>query len=226
MRKLVPVAAAIATSVSVVALPAAMAYAAAPVHVLTINKVRGPAVKVGAILKSGLAKGTSAIFTLPTLLGPAKLTCKSAAISAKVKTNPAKPGTATESITAASTAKCTLTGISGVTFKSIKSLNLPYKVTVSDAAGLPVKVSGQSTTKPILFSVKVAFNGSNFTCNYKAASITGNASNTGNKIAFSKQKFVKAAGSNSACKGPVKFSATYGPVKDTSVMLSPKVFVN
>src|SRR5215472_4130414 len=81
MRKLVPVAAAIATSVSVVALPAALAYAAAPVHVLTINKVGGPAVKVGAVLKSGLAKGKTAVFSL----GSEKLTCKSANFSAPVK---------------------------------------------------------------------------------------------------------------------------------------------
>jgi hypothetical protein len=226
MRKLVPVAAAIATSVSVVALPAALAYAAAPVHVLTINKVGGPAVKVGAVVKSGLAKGASAVFSLPTPLGTAKLTCKSAAFSAKVKTNPAKPGAATESITAASTAKCTLTGISGVAFKSIKSLNLPYKVTVSDATGLPVKISGQSTTKPVEFTVVVAAGTTNVKCNYKATSISGTASNTGNKITFSKQKFVLAAGSNSLCKGPVHFSATFGPVKDSSVTNSPAVFVN
>lgn len=211
--------AAIAASAAVVALPATSAYAAG--HVLTINKVGGAAVKVGAVLKSGLAKGTSAVFAL----GPEKLTCTSAVVKATVKTNPVKPGTATESLTAASISKCTVSGVSGVTFKNIKVKNLPYKVSVSDATGFPVKVSGQSKTKPMLVTVNVSLSGMPFSCSYKAASISGHASNTGNKIAFSKQKLTKAGGS-SLCPGTANFSATFGPVRDTSVTGSPKVFVN
>src|SRR5215470_3539567 len=100
--------AAVAASAAVVALPATSAYAAG--HVLTINKTGGTAVKVGAVLKSGLASGTSAVFSL----GMEKLTCTAAAISATVKTNPVKPGTATESLTAATISKCKVSGISGV----------------------------------------------------------------------------------------------------------------
>jgi uncharacterized Zn-binding protein involved in type VI secretion len=223
MRKLVSLAAAIATSASVIAMPAALAYAAAPVHVLTINKVRGPAVKVGAVLKSGLKKNTKAVFSLGS--GTIKLSCKSAHFSAKVKTNPVKPGKATESITALSTAKCTFSGITA-TLKSLKSVNLPYKASVSDATGFPVTITGSSSTKPVKFSVKVAVGSSTITCNYKASSVKGHASNTGNKISFSKQKFSKAAGSNALCVAPAFFSATFGPVRDTSVTNSPKVFVN
>jgi len=225
MRKFIPVAAAIATAGSVVALPVALAYAASPVHVLTIKKVGGPAVRANAVLKSGLAKGTSAVFSLPTVIGTVKLTCKSAAWSSTVRRNPVKRGTATESLTAIQVSKCTLS-TSAATLKSIKAADLPYKVSVSDASGFPVTVSGTSKTMPLKFTVVVTAGMTNVKCNYKAASISGNASNTGSKITFSKQKFVKAAGSNSLCKGPVHFSATFGPVKDTSVTNSPHVFVN
>jgi hypothetical protein len=209
--------AAVAASAAVVALPATSAYAAG--HVLTINKTGGTAVKVGAVLKSGLASGTSAVFSL----GSEKLTCTSAAVSATVMTNPVKPGTATESLTAATISKCKVSGFPGVTFKSIKVKNLPYKVSVSDAAGDPVKVSGQSKTKPMLVTVTVTLNGNSFSCSYKAASISGHASNTGNTLAFSKQKLTKSSG---PCPATANFSATFGPVTDSSVTGSPKVFVN
>jgi len=223
MRKFVPLAVAVA-SAAVVALPMVSADAAAT-HVLTIRKVGGPAVRPDAVLKTHLVKGTNAVFKLGTA-GTVKLTCKSARLSATVRSNPVKPGKATESLTAVTVAKCTLSGITGVTFKSIKAKNLPYKVTVSDANGFPVTVSGQTVTKPIKFTVRVAAGGNTIACSYKAASVTGHASNVGSTIAFSKQKFTKAAGSNSACVGPAFFSATFGPVRDTSVTNSPKVFVN
>ena len=223
MRKFVPLAAALA-SAAVVALPMVSADAAVT-RVLTIRKVGGPAVRPDAVLKTHLVKGTNAVFKLGTA-GTVKLTCKSARLSATVRSNPVKPGKATESLTAVTVAKCTLSGITGVTFKSIKAKNLPYKVTVSDAKGFPVTVSGQTITKPIKFTVRVAVGTSTIACSYKAASVTGAASNTGSRIAFSKQKFTKAAGSNSACTGPAFFSAKFGPVRDTSVTNSPKVFVN
>jgi len=209
--------AAVAASAAVLALPATSADAAG--HVLTISKTGGTAVKVGAVLKSGLASGTKAVFAF----GTQKLTCKSATISATVKTNPVKPGTATESLTAATVSKCTV-NVANITFKSFKVKNLPYKVSVSDAAGFPVKISGQSKKKPILVTVNVSLNGTPFSCSYKAASISGHASNTGNTVAFSKQKLTKSSGAN--CPASANFSATFGPVTDSSVTGSPKVFVN
>jgi hypothetical protein len=209
--------AAVAASAAVLALPATSAYAAG--HVLTINKTGGTAVKVGAVLKSGLAKGTKAVFAL----GSEKLTCSSATVTATVKANPTKPGTATESLTAATISKCTV-NVAGVTFKSIKVKHLPYKVSVSDATGFPVKISEQSKSKPILVTVNVSLSGQAFSCSYKAASISGHASNTGNTVAFSKQKLTKSSGA--LCPGSANFSATFGPVTDSSVTGSPKVFVN
>jgi hypothetical protein len=215
--------AAAAASAAIVVLPAISAQAAVP-RVLTTGKVGGPAVRSGDVLKAHLVTGSSAVFSLGNA-GTVKLTCTSANFSATVRSNPAKPGTATESLTALNVAKCTVSGIQGVTFKSLKFKNLPYKVTVSDAKGFPVKVSEQSLTTPLKFTATVSLNGNAFSCSYKAASAAGQASNTGNTVAFSKQKFTKAGG-NAACLGPAHLSAKFGPVRDTSVMNSPKVFVN
>ena len=203
----------------IAALPLTSAAAATP-HVLTISKLGGTAVKVGAVLKAGLVTRTKATFV--SSLGT--LSCATSAFSAKVVTNPAKPGAATESLTAQTFSKCTIT-ISGVTIKSLTVKNLPYKATVSDAAGDPVTIAEQSTTKPLEASITVSFSGSTFTCSIKAKSIKGSASNTGNKVTFSKQKFVKAGGP-SLCPPSATFSASYGPVVDSSVSGSPKVFVN
>jgi hypothetical protein len=220
MRKLVPVAAAIAVSASVVALPAALAYAATPVHVLTIKKVGGRAVRPNAVLRSGLAKGKSAVFSL----GTEKLTCKSSHFRSTVRANPVKPGKAIESLTAQSFAKCTV-NITGVVVKSIKVLNLPFRVTVSDATGFPVTVRGRSKTLPIKVAVKVALGTTKVACTYEAGSVKGSASNIGSKVRFSKQKFTKTAG-GMLCPASANFSATYGPVRDISVTNSPRVFVN
>ena len=218
VRKYLYLAACVAASAAVVALPATSAFAAG--HVLTIKKTGGTAVKRGDVLKASLVTGTSAVFSL----GTQKLTCKAAKFSAKVKSNPVKPGTATESLTAQSFSKCK-TNVMGITVKSIKVKNLPYNVTVSDGSGFPVKVSGQSKTKPILLTVTVTFSGSPITCSYKAASVKGAASNKGNKISFSKQKFTKSAG-GTLCPASANFAAAFGPVVDSSVTGSPKVFVN
>lgn len=221
MRKYLYLAAA-AASAAIVALPAISADAAVA-RVLTTGKLGGPAVRSGDVLKAHLVSGSSAVFSLGT--GTVKLTCTSASFSATVRSNPAKPGTATESLTALNVAKCTVSGIKGVTFKSLKFKNLPYKVKVSDAKGFPVTVSEVSTTMPLKFTATVSLNGKTFSCSYKAASVAGQASNTGNTVAFSKQKFTKAGG-NAACLGPAHLSAKFGPVRDTSVKNSPKVFVN
>ncbi len=207
----------------VAALPAAAA-AATPAHVLTTGKVGGPAVKTNAVLKASLANRTSAVFA--TSLG--KLTCTKSTFTAKVVSNPAKgaakPATATESVTAQTFASCTIS-VKGVTIKSQSVSNLPYNATVSDAKGNPVKISGRSKAKPLLLSITVKFGTSTFSCSVKAASISGSWTNKGNATVFVKQKFTKASG-GVLCPASGTFSATYGPVRDTSVKGSPAVFVN
>ena len=189
--------------------------------VLTISKAGGTAVKTGAVLTTSLAKGSSAVFSL----GPITLTCKSASFTAKVTKNPAAKGTATESVTSQTTSNCKVTGVGGITVKSIKATNLPYDASVSDSTGNPVTVSGTSKTKPVETSVAGSVAGSSFSCVYQATTLKGSASNKGNSITFTKQKFTFASGSDT-CPKSANFSAAFGPVKDTSVHGSPAVFVS
>jgi hypothetical protein len=218
MRKSLFLAAAAAASSAILMLPATSAFAAG--HVLTINKTGGTAVKVGAILKSGLATGKTATFSL----GTQKLTCKVATFAAKVTANPTKPGTATASLTSQTFSKCT-TNVTGVTVNSIKASNLPYKVSVSDASGHPVTIKGSSSTKPVKLTVSASLGSTTVKCSYTAKAVKGAQSNTGNTVTFSKQKFTKVSGSQ-FCPASANFSAVFGPVRDTSVTGSPKVFVN
>lgn len=218
MRKSLFLAAAAAASSAVLMLPATSAFAAG--HVLTTGKTGGPAVAVGAVLKSGLLTGKTATFSL----GTEKLTCKVATFAAKVTANPSKPGTATESLTAQKFSKCTVNQ-SGITVNSITANNLPYKVSVSDATGDPVTIKGSSSTKPVKLTVVASGGGITVKCSYTATTVKGAASNTGNTVTFSKQKFTKVSGNN-LCPASANFSAVFGPVKDTSVTGSPKVFVN
>ena len=218
---------AVAAAALVAALPAA-ASAATPVHVLTTGKVGGPAVAPKAVLKASLVKKTSVVFA--TNLG--KLTCTKSTFTAKVVTNPVKgtatkPATATESITAETFAGCTIkvTGFT-VIIKSITVAHLPYNATVSDAKGLPVKISGRSKALPLLLTVVVQVGtGKPFSCGVKAASIVGVASNKGSTTTFVKQTFKKASG-GTLCPASGTFSASYGPVQDTSVKGNPAIFVN
>ena len=199
---------------------------AATAHVLTIGRTGGTAVSKGAVLKSGLASKTKATFTI----GTRTVKCTSAALTAKVTNNPAvsATATATASVTALTLAKCSSSSVKSIT---VAASSLPYNATVSAAKGNPVKVSGTSKSKPLSLTATVVVTGiPKFTCTYTAASISGKASNTGNVISFSKQKYTFSKGSNKTlCISVGKtasFTATYGPVTDTSVKGSPKVFVN
>ena len=220
MRKYLIVAMA-AASMAVLAAPVAAGASEATAHsVLTISKAGGTAVKVGAVLKASLAKGTSAVFKTSLF----SLTCKSASFSAKVTKNPKAKGTATESLTTQAFSKCTVS-LSGVTVKSIKVSNLPYNVSVRDSKGDPVAVTGTKKTKPVSTTVTVSFDGSSFACSYKIATLKGAASNKTNSITFTKQSFSKTAGS-SLCPSTASFTSAFGPVTDSSVKGNPKVFLN
>jgi hypothetical protein len=210
-----------AASVAILAAPvAAGASTASGSSVLTIGKAGGTAVKTKAVLKASLAKGTSAVFKTSLF----NLTCKTASFSATVTKNPKAKGTATESLTTQSLGKCTVS-LSGVTVKSVKATNLPYNVSVKDSKGDPVAVTGTKKTKPVSTTVTVSFDGSSFACSYKIATLKGAAANKTNSITFTKQNFSKTAGS-SLCPSTATFDATFGPVTDSSVKGSPKVFLN
>lgn len=225
MRKYLYLAVAAASAAVLAAPTVAYAAPAATHHVLTIKKVGGTAVKSNAVLKASLVKGTKAVFSLTGGIS-AKIKCSSATFTAKVVKNPTAPGKATESITAETVGKCVIT-LPGATVKTTKALHLPYNSTVSDHKGDPVTVAGRSKKLPLELSATAAEGTSSIKCAYMAASIVGAASNKGNTITITKQKLkVDTAISNMLCPTNAAFSATYGPVKDTSVKGSPAVFVN
>lgn len=215
MRKFIYLVTAAATAVlAVVPMTAA---SAATHNVLTTGKVGGPNVAVGAIVKAPLKTGTKATFFSPgTTTG---VTCAKASVTDKVTKNPAAPGIATESLTAQTFGSCT-TNIPGASsVKSVTVLKLPYVTTISDASGFPITVSKTSTQLSLNTVLGVV------TCTYSLATLKGKASNTGSVNIFKNQVFSLSSGS-SACPAKGSFSATFGPLKDTSVAGSPAIFVN
>jgi hypothetical protein len=200
--------------------------------VLTIGKKGGPAVKKGAVLKAGLAKGKSATFALTTSAGSFTATCTSSTVNAKVTANPSSRGKTTLSLTREKVGHCTVSGApAGVSLTGIKALNLPYGVTISSAKGFPVTIAGRSSAKPFSFEATISYQSSNYTCVFTAKKARAHASNTGNKMSVAKQALTldgtksaplcSAVGVSSAT-----YSATYGPIRDASVKRSPKVFFN
>jgi hypothetical protein len=218
MRKGVLVAMTAATAMLAV-LPMAAASAATPV--LTTGKVGGTPVKVGDIIKASLVTGSKATFFSPgTTSG---ITCAKAAVTDKVVTNPAKPGTATESLTGQTFGKCTTNIAPGATVKSVTVQKLPYKSAISDATGFPVTV-----TKPggvLQTTIVIGVLGTTVTCTYQVTKLRGKATNVGSADIFKNQTFTLSSGSG-ACPAQGAFSATFGPKKDFSVTGSPLVFVN
>jgi hypothetical protein len=193
---------------------------AAHSHVLTIRRAHGTAVKPAAELKASLAKGATAVFALK---GVGSLTCKQSSVTAIVGKNPTAPGTATEAITAITMRECTAS-LPGLKVNKIKALNLPYAASSSDRKGLPFIVTGRKKSKPIELTSTATIGGGTITCTFKSKLVIGSASNKGNTITFSKQRFTRV---NASCPVPAaNFSAKYGPVHDTSVRGDPKVFVN
>ncbi len=151
-------------------------------------------------------------------------------MTAKVTTNPSRPGKATLSLTGVTIRSCTLKGApTGVSLTGIKVLNLPYGATISSAKGFPVTIAGSSATKPVGFKAGITIGSTPLTCEFTAAMVSAHASNTGNKVSLAKQKFTldigKSSGDCSAASS-VTVSATYGPLRDTSVKHSPKVFIS
>jgi hypothetical protein len=216
---IIPAAALAALFVAMSAIPAW----AATTDVLTTGKTGGTNVKVGATLKASLKSGTTANF-IESGTKSTGVKCKKSAFSAKVTSNPKKPGTAKESLTSQSFSSCTSNVTDVKSIKSVKLSDLPNNVSVSDKSGFPVTVSETSKSKPLKVTVVLGSVLGTVTCVYTAKSVSGHGSNTGNVITFSSQKFGKSSGP-SVCFKSGLFSATYGPIKDSSAG-NAKVFVN
>ena len=222
MRKFLVPAMAAAAAALFIPLQAAIPATAAPTashDVLTIKKVGGTNVRVGAKLRAGLKSGTKATFLTP---GDNYVKCSSVTFTATVTKNPKKKGTADEKLTTQIYKKCT-TNISIATGAPKVVLNdLPYKTTLSDSKGDPVTVSGTTATISVPASI-----GGTLVCHYGAdkKKTHGSASNVSQTISFSSQPFKLTSGPD-GCPKTGKFTATFGPVKDTSVKGDPHVYVN
>ncbi|MGW4897952.1 Tat pathway signal sequence domain protein [Kitasatospora sp. NPDC004240] len=217
--------AAVAATLAVGAVPAsASPGAAAGTPVLTTGGAGGPAVAVGDVLVAPLAAGTRATF-YSAATGSTGVTCGTSQFTARVLDNPAAPGTATESLTGQTFGGCTA-NVTGVT--SVRSLtvgNLAYNVSVSDAAGYPVVLTAGSVG-PIQASAVLNTWFGTITCTFQlSGAFAGSVDNTAHTLAFRNAHFVKSGGSG-LCPGEGYFSATYGPLVDTSQAGSPVVHVN
>jgi hypothetical protein len=236
MRKyrLVAVAAA---GVMVLTVPAGAALAAgthsaAAKPVLRVGKASGAAVKKGAKLSAGLAKGQK----VNLAIGSFAATCTKSSFAAKVVKNPASAGKATISVTSETLGGCSLTGIpkSTASLSSITAVDLPYNGSITTKNKLTV--SGTKKSRPIGFAAHVVALGTPIVCVFTAASNSGKTANKANSITFTKQtltlnKTQTPSGSLGLCEAVGKapytsvFSAVFGPVRDTSVKHHPKVFV-
>lgn len=190
--------------------------------VLTYGSSAGPDVGVGDALSASLKAGTTARFT-STAGGSTGATCTASSFSATVTSNPAAPGTATESLTNQTFGSCT-ENISGVlSVQSITVDNLPYNASVSSSTGV-VTVTGSSAAIQTTVVLNTLLG--RITCRYQAngGAITGDTSDVDNSITFSDEQFNKTSGP-SLCFNNGFFSAIYAPVVDNT-QGGAAVFVN
>jgi len=224
LRRHLAATATVVAALALGAVPASATPAPAATPVLTAGSAGGTAVAAGDGLAAPLAANTRATF-YSTATSTTGVTCAVSQLSAKVLSNPAAPGTATESLTGLTFGSCN-SNVTGVT--SVRSLtvgNLPYGVAVDDGPGFPVTLTG-GTAGPIQAAAVLNTWFGTITCTYQlSGAFTGNADNAAHSLAFRNEHFAKSGGS-SLCPADGYFSATYGPVTDTTQLGSPAVYVN
>ncbi|MEU3513434.1 Tat pathway signal sequence domain protein [Streptomyces longwoodensis] len=207
---------AVAGTVAALSIPA-ITPASAAGNVLTTGSAGGTAVAAGDVVTAPLASGTSATL-YSSATGTSGVVCATSQFTAAINTNPAAPGTATESVTAHTFGNCTsnVTGVLGV--NSITVNNLPYQSTVASDGTVTVTAAAGSTIQTTVVLRTLL---GTVTCVYRVPGLTGTASNADNSITFSNQQFTKVSGS-SLCFANGFFTAKYAPVTDNGA----KVFVN
>jgi hypothetical protein len=228
MRK--SILAATAAAAMLLPLAAATVAEAAPTathDVLTISKVGGANVKAKATLSAGLPKKGVVDFSIgpsssPTLTAK----CPTASLTFSVTKNPAKPGSASLDLTKAPVGgKCKFGGELGADVSSLSASlkKEPYAATISDGKGDPVTISNETVKVVVKASVGT------LTCYFSAKTVKGSYSNKTNGITFKDQTMKLASGGSSDCSAAgtsATYSATFSPLKDSSVKGSPKVFLN
>ncbi|HJD83032.1 Tat pathway signal sequence domain protein [Kitasatospora aureofaciens] len=192
--------------------------------VLTQGSASGPAIAVGDTLVANLAAGTAATFTN----GPGStsgVSCASSSFSATVTSNPAAPGSATEQLNSQSFGSCTSNVFGVRSVKSVTATSLPYSNTVTSGSGTNVSLNGTGAG-PVGITVVLNTLLGTVNCVYQSpGGIVGSTSNTGNSISFSNQPANLVSGPG-LCFSTGYFSATYGPVTDTSAAGNPVLYVN
>jgi len=191
------------------------------VDVLTINSTGGPNVNVNDQIH-GVNTGPATFYSTPT--GTTGVTCANSTFDATVLTNPAAPGTATESATGQTFTNCT-TNVSGATgIKSMTVNNLPYNCSVTTGGTIPMGTGTVTCTGSIQTTVVINTLLGAVTCTYTGSSFSGTAVNADNSINFTNQHFVKGTGP-SLCFTDVYFTVKYKPILDVTQGNAP-VFVN
>lgn len=190
------------------------------VNVLTSGSLGGTNVAVGNVLTASLKTGTSVTF-FSSATGTTGVKCTVSSFSATVLTNPAAGGTATESLTAQSFSSCTANVIGVTSVQSVAVNNLPYNASVNGTTKAVTITGGAAGV--VQSTVKLGTLLGSITCVYRANALAGTASNTDNSIKFTNQQFTKFSGP-STCFTNGFFSATYAPVKNSSVTGGPSVF--
>ncbi|WP_030906770.1 hypothetical protein [Streptomyces sp. NRRL F-5126] len=211
----------VSAAAALLAAAPAFAAGAAAGSVLTYGSAGGTAVATGDVLTAALAPGAQAVIAT-TSGGSTGITCTSSTFTASVTGNPAAPGTATESVTDHTFGGCTTNVLGATGVQSITVGNLPFASTATSAGALDVAAGSAG---PITTTLELNTVLGSITCVYTSTGLSGTTSNTGNTITFTDQHFAKTTGSG-LCPSDGYFSATYGPVQDTSVSGSPSVFVN
>ncbi len=198
----------------------AIAPASAADNVLTTGSLAGDAVAEGTTLTANLASGTTAtLFSSAT--GTTGITCNTSQFTATVDSNPAAPGTASESLSAHTFSNCTSNNVGVLGVTSVTVNNLGYTTTVASDGTVAVApgANGAIQTTVVL---RVLLG--SVTCVYQATNgrLAGAASNTDNSIQFTNQQFTRTSGST-LCPSSGFWTAKYAPVATSD---GAAVFVN
>ncbi|MEU5319266.1 Tat pathway signal sequence domain protein [Streptomyces sp. NPDC021056] len=198
----------------------AISPASAADNVLTTGSAAGDAVADGATLTAPLASGTTATL-YSSATGTTGITCTTSQFTATVDSNPAAPGTASESLTGHTFSNCTSNNVGVLGVTSVTVNNLTYTTTVASDGTVTVAPgsAGAIQTTVVLRTLL-----GSVTCVYQATngSLTGAASNTDNSIQFANQQFTRSSGS-SLCPSSGFWTAKYAPVATSD---GAAVFVN
>jgi len=188
--------------------------------VLTVGALNGTNVNPGspgdtltAVLNAG------GVFTTSS----GNISCSTGNFTATVNTNPNKPGTATETVTALhfvpSSCTDTIAGTSGVV-----SIDLKVNGAASAVDGTSPQLKVTSMDEKVVLKTSLG----NLVCDYGTAGtvtqIVGSLSNSTGNVTFSAAPVARVSGTVT-CPATGTFTATFGPILDQS-QANQRVYIN